>query len=466
MAATAPDMREQLRSFRISGQRFGVPAGRVREVARMPRLARVPHAPPSLLGLANFRGAVLPVLSFASLTDQPRGREARVILLNGIDPVGIAVDEVNALVGRDDTAVREADIDSLVAAGLGGQAARRSHGMGSTATATAAAPQAEEVPLVVFALGNQEFALPLGAVEEIVRLPAEVALMPLSDSVVLGSISVRGALLPLLSLEALLALPAHADRSRARIIIVRIGIHRVGLVVDAMRAIVRVAESQIDPVPTVLSRGSAETRIQAICRLEGGQRLVSVLAVEHLLREDITARLLQAGKEQDVMAEERGDAASEQFLLFRIGDDEFGLPIASVEEVAPLPPKLTRLPKAPAFIQGLMNLRGNVVPVIDQVRRFSGAAASGRKRRVIVVRIDALQAGFIVDAVSEVLRIPVGALRPAPELGTDGTRVFERVANLEQEQRIVLIVSPRELLDRAERDLLAALGKKGAVAIS
>ena len=163
------------------------------------------------------------------------------------------------------------------------------------------------------------------------------------------------------------------------------------------------------------------------------------------------------------MADTGGEAASEQFLLFRIGEDEFGLPIAAVEEVAPLPPKLTRLPKAPAFVQGVMNLRGAVIPVIDQAVRFGGSAATGGKRRVVVVRIGELQAGFVVDAVSEVLWIAQDALRPAPDLGSEDTRVFERIANLPEQQRIVLIVSPRELLDRAEQDLLRAVLAKGSV---
>jgi len=132
--------------------------------------------------------------------------------------------------------------------------------------------------------------------------------------------------------------------------------------------------------------------------------------------------------------------------------------------VISLPPKLTPLPRAPAFVQGVMNLRGQVLPVIDQVQRFSGAAATGQKRRVIVVRIGDLQAGFIVDAVSEILRVPAAELRAAPDLGNDDTRVFERVANLAAQNRIVLIVSPRELLDRAERDLLASLTTTDATA--
>jgi purine-binding chemotaxis protein CheW len=109
-----------------------------------------------------------------------------------------------------------------------------------------------------------------------------------------------------------------------------------------------------------------------------------------------------------------------------------------------------------------MNLRGRVLPVIDQRRRFRGEASGGRRRRVIVIRAGELDAGFIVDAVSEVMHVPAHRLRPAPDMGDGGARVFDRIANLEEQQRLILIVSPQELLDRAERDLLAALRGEGA----
>jgi purine-binding chemotaxis protein CheW len=107
-------------------------------------------------------------------------------------------------------------------------------------------------------------------------------------------------------------------------------------------------------------------------------------------------------------------------------------------------------------------VRGQVIPVIDQARRFNGAPVTGAKPRVIVVRIGELTAGFIVDAVSQVVQPASDALRPAPDLGSEGARVFDRVASLDNGGALVLIVSPQELLDRAERDLLLALGSKKA----
>lgn len=107
-----------------------------------------------------------------------------------------------------------------------------------------------------------------------------------------------------------------------------------------------------------------------------------------------------------------------------------------------------------------MNLRGRVVPVIDQRRRFKFEGQGERRReRIVVVRIDQMQAGFVVDAVSEVLSIPQNQLRPTPDLAADGSQVIDRIANIEVEGRMVLLLDPRELLDRAEKDLLAAMGE-------
>ncbi|EJU13586.1 ATP-binding protein, partial [Sphingomonas sp. LH128] len=95
-------------------------------------------------------------------------------------------------------------------------------------------------------------------------------------------------------------------------------------------------------------------------------------------------------------------------------------------------------------------------------------AAFGRKLRAVsrssqdrVADIGALTAGFIVDAVSEIAQVPESALHEAPDLGAEGTRVFERVATLGGRDDLVLIVNPRELLDRAAQDLLTRLSKKG-----
>lgn len=441
----------QLLALRVADGRFGIPASMVREVARLPRLTRVPHAPPAMLGLANIRGAALPVLSLAQLLGRTPGDERRIVVVDADVPVGLAVDAVAELLGADDASIEAVDAAGLVAATIvaGAERVRASAGADGEAIAESAD---SAISIVTFAIAGQAFALPLDAVEEVLRMPAEVAAVPHADPVVLGSIAVRGALLPLLSLAGLLALPGAEITPRSRVLVARIGEHRVGLVVDAMRAILRVAERDIDPVPLVLTRGDAEARIQAVCRIGGG-KLVSVLAAGQLLREDITARLLQGSAVERVAVAVEAEASA-QYLLFRVGEGAFGIPLSAVEEVAMLPADLARLPKSPDFVRGIMNLRGKAVPVIDQARRF-GAAGNDGKQRVLVVRDGALRAGLLVDSASEVRRIPASGLRPAPDLGDGATRVFDQSAVTGED--VILIVSPHELLDRAGRDVLRAM---------
>lgn len=445
---------------------LGLPAALVREVAPVPRIARVPHAPEVVLGVANMRGTVVPVLSLARLLGLPDSPVQRIVVTEIDGPVGLAVTSVATL----SIDVPHIDVAALIAHAIPERRQRRAAGsLASTETPTdAPIAQTDTIALVSFALAGQDFALPLQAIEEVLRLPETIARLPDAEAAVVGSIAARGAVLPLLSLAALLGLPVAPVTRAARIVVVRIGSHRVGMVVEAMRTIERVPASEIDPVPQALNRGGGEARIQAICRMDGGTRLLSVLAPDQLLRDDFTARLLQSepGDHPDMTGNApqgpQVAADDDRFVLFRIGEERFGLPIAAVREVAALPPRLTPLPKAPDFVLGVMTVRGQVIPVIDQAQRFHGGTTTSARPRVIVVEIGALTAGFLVDAVSEVVRLPAAALRPAPDLGGDSTRMFDRVASLEGEDGLVLIVSPQDLLDRAERDLLARLGRKGA----
>ncbi len=144
-----------------------------------------------------------------------------------------------------------------------------------------------------------------------------------------------------------------------------------------------------------------------------------------------------------------------RFLVFRLGDDEFALPIDAVDEVARVPDQITRLPKTPKFLEGVVNLRGDVLPVVDQRRRFDMPAREANEdRRLVVVRTERHRAGLIVDSVSEVLRCGSDTLRPAPDLTGDALALVHCVINLEAEGRMLLLLDPSELLSRAERGLL------------
>lgn len=148
--------------------------------------------------------------------------------------------------------------------------------------------------------------------------------------------------------------------------------------------------------------------------------------------------------------------ADEQFIIFRLGNQDYGIPIAAVGEIARPPENVTRLPKAPSFIEGVMNLRGSVVPIVDLRRRFDmSGTAPPESRRVLILSIGGVIAGFLVDGVSEIMKAPVDAICPAPELSPEQMRLISRVINLEANRRLILLVDPGQLLNRVESDVLA-----------
>lgn len=105
-----------------------------------------------------------------------------------------------------------------------------------------------------------------------------------------------------------------------------------------------------------------------------------------------------------------------QLVVFSIGNEEFGVDIAQVREIVRLIP-ITYLPKAPAFIEGVVNLRGQVVAVIDLAKRLSiPGAARGESTRIVVVEFDGLTMGMIVDSVSEVLRLSSENVEEVPSV--------------------------------------------------
>src|SRR5271156_5487926 len=95
-----------------------------------------------------------------------------------------------------------------------------------------------------------------------------------------------------------------------------------------------------------------------------------------------------------------------QVVGLRIGRETFGIPIGMVREIVRVP-EITSVPNAPDYIEGVINLRGRIVPVVDLRKRFREVvAAPNKKNRIVVVELDGRPIGLIVNSASEVLKIP------------------------------------------------------------
>ena len=493
MHAVSGGASKRFLTFRLAGQLYALSSEEVREIIRVPAVARVPQAPEALLGIANLRGTVLPVIALHTLLGKSSSLDAaasRAIVLDIGAPVAVVVDAVAALevadsqqidvrpnevgadgaerllgvfsIGVDRRAVKILDIRALLNSTFSNRERTqpRERIFKATSAASAETGYAQKTEsLVTFDVAGQEFALPLAQVQEILPAPATVTALAHSEPVVLGLTAVRNTLLPLLSLRGLLGLAAR-ERSdeRQKVVVVKIeGLH-VGLVADRARAIIAAESHLVDPIPPALAaRVGGESRVQSVYRAESGQRLISILSPQHLFREHVMQSLAanRPSQQGDDVHRATTDTKELIFLVFRLGGDEYGLPIDTVVEVARVPEQITRVPKTPKFLEGVVNLRGEVLPVVDQRRRFDMPAREKTEgQRLIVVTTERHRAGVIVDGVSDVLRSRADAVQPAPELTNETSRLVHGVINLETSNRIVLVLNATELLTRAERGLL------------
>lgn len=487
---------KQYVTFIVSGDVFAVDMAPVQEIIRVPGVVRVPLAPDSLDGLANLRGRVLPIISLRRIfnfAEQEHDDATRAVVIDIGLPLGFVVDRVSSVINVDVANIDKAggirstvnselltgvlknvggyplvmvlDFSKLIAAEFAEIAKLTSQLSGSVKEdfiATEEEELTQERQLVSFSVDQQEYAIDIADVQEIVQVPDTIVHVPNCSSHVLGLMTLRERLLPLVSLRSLFAMPSRAMDEKSRVVVVGLGDTAVGIVTDAVSEVLRVPEELVEKMPSLLAESKELNDISQICRLGDGKRLVAVISVENMFKHSSVKEALSAMTD---VAENRSYEADiediddeEQLVVFQLAQGEFAVPIASVQEIVRVPDELTHMPKAPDFVEGVINLRGVVLPVIDQRKRLNMARTERNDRqRIMVYLLDGMRIGFIVDAVTEVLKIPKKCIEVSPQMSEEQSRLLGRVANLEKQKRIIQLIQPEYLLDDVGTASLSAV---------
>jgi purine-binding chemotaxis protein CheW len=490
----------QFVTFFAGNELFAVEMAPVQEIIRVPDVVKVPLAPPALEGLANLRGKVLPIISLRRIfgfQERDYDDSSRAIVIDMGQPLGFVVDRVATVVGVETSRIEGVEsirstVNTELLSGMlkdvGGHAmimildfakliagefpeitavSRRSDTCRTHSGEADDDESGDELHLVSFEVAGQEYAMAIEDVQEIVQIPEEIIHVPHSPSHVVGIMTLRNRLLPLVNLRCMFDLPDRENDESSRIVVVSLGASSVGVVMDSVNEVLRVAKTDVDAIPAYLAREGDLADITEICRLNSGKRLVSIISADNLFRHSTVQKALATVEtmrndddpDHDVDAEDQTADDDEQVVVFRLDKEEFAVSIDSVQEIVRVPEELTHVPKAPHFVEGVINLRGSVLPVID-LRRRLGIPSEQRsdRQRVMVFLISELRTGFIVDSVAEVLKIPKSAIEPAPYLSTEQAQLVARMANLEKQQRMLQLIEPAQLIDGGDLAKLAGLG--------
>jgi chemotaxis signal transduction protein len=610
------DLKEesQLVTFLLKDEEFGFDIMSVQEIIRLPKMAKVPRTPPYVDGIANLRGVVLPVIDMRTRFGMERAEETdrtRVLVVD-IDGIktGLRVDRVKqvARVMRSEmelppAAIRGTSSDYLegVVKLDNGQriimalnaahvcdigVARKTASSNGSASGSGAATSeekssksesvdAEVLKMVTFRIAKEEFAFSMEHVREILRVqnPKQVPDVP---DYVLGVLTVRGQILPVIDLRRLLQqrplAEEFADSCRSlreeyerrmdeiekifsensqqkiegsvsvrvrkwlqetnfssqllmetlakarglnelviqqlqlrvkleeqrdivgaqacgvaiiagargtiavlrqfeeqiaanihedqRIIVVDSGGFVLGLVVDHVHEVLNVPKSLIEPPPLITSSGGME--LSGVAKLEDGSRLIMVLGVTSLMK-DQKLRDVQdtsnrtAEQKKIVEIQKTGSGAQElsevQLVTFMLGAEEFGVPISQIQEIDRLG-KITKVPNAAQFIEGVTNLRGEVIPVLDTRRRFElEAKPSDDRTRIIIVDLSGVKTGLVVDSVREVLNLAKKDIAPPPEAIGSGIdqQFISGIGKVDAGKRMIVLLDVEKILSRQEQ---------------
>ena len=490
--------RQQYVTFKVGEELFAVEMNPVQEIIRVPDVIRVPLAPPSLCGLANLRGKVLPILSLRYLfgiPDAESDEATRAVVIDVGQPLGFVVDRVASVIDCDPSQLEDAStirssVDTTLLKGviknssassmvmvvdfqqlvdnefahlehLTNDSSLLSDGLIDDSMNHDDAEEDDEIQLVSFSVDHQEYAIHIDDVKEIVQMPESITAVPRSPHHILGLMNLRDQLLPMVDLRTMFALSSKDADEKSRVIVVASGGYFIGIVVDSVSEVLRINKDAVEALIPAMAKESELSDITDICRLNNGQRLVSILSIERFFDSGNLQDALNDISEEGMIEQENDDYVEEeqeednQVVVFKLDDEEFAVPITSIQEIVRIPDELIRVPKAPAFLEGVINLRGIVLPVVDLRTRLEiEAAERSERQRIVVFLIHGVRTGFIVDQVTEVLRLPDGCVEPSPKISEEHGELFSGMANLRDSKRMIQLINPDTLIDQESAEEL------------
>lgn len=475
----------QFVSFKLGTEEYGLNINNVQEIIKVSSITKVPRAPYAVEGVVNLRGNILPIVDARKRFDMDSVDvmdSSRIIVTNYRDMnVGLVVDSVSEVIRIEPSRIEPpppilfgSNDDYISGIGKLEQGKRLIsildlenvleidslkmdyekvvEGKYVDSHLQEEEHLARELQMVSFQLGTEEYAIDINKVDEIIRIP-EITSIPNVPGHIKGVICLRGNVLPVIGLRYLFGMEETDFSKRSRILIVKLQDQTetadFGIIVDNVNEVISVPRANIESPPGVLANETSN--IEGIGKLNRGSRMILILNPGAILdgAYGFNPSASSGGTSSDSLQEqeERALLDEQQLVSLRIGDEEYGINIMNVQEIIRLG-KITSVPGAPDYVRGVVNLRGNVLPVIEMRARFGlDSIDLGDSNRIMVVNFNGKSTGLIVDSVSEVLQIPNKDIEPPPEVVSDDRgRFIEGVGKLEQGERFIIILNIGEIL--------------------
>ncbi|MEC7761398.1 MAG: chemotaxis protein CheW [Pseudomonadota bacterium] len=425
-------------SFWLDDTEFALSAGVIREVVNEPkRIAPMPLAPPFMLGLFNLRGKIIPVVDLRLLLEFPdrHATERKVAIIEDDDLcIGIMVDRTGEVLNvqgasRVDFRPRKGRVKDVVVEGLlkledGERIVQildpyeilnlekipRGELPAGQRVDTAVASRGPRLNCISFQFGHTTCAIDLRHVREVMEAP-EIMDSVLVHDCFIGITNLRGAIIPVADFRNFMGDVATLKSSeeippKRKMLIIQTDGGAIGLLVYSIDSIISFFEDEVLPF-TKLALPRAD--IVRGCVLNKQNDIVMMLDYEALKADEILVdtalrcrEIYPSEAEVRTTEVERAGSARLTFIIFTF-DRAFALDTTQVSEVINYPDTLLQPPYAIDFVEGIINLRDELISLINP-RRLYGMPASGKgSEKVLIFKDGGSKYGILVDSVDEIV---------------------------------------------------------------
>jgi purine-binding chemotaxis protein CheW len=473
--------------FWVGAEQFAFRLKNVREIIKIDDIKKVPHAPAHVAGLCSLRGSILPVVDIRrclNMLEKEYSDDSRIIVtdIHGAN-VGIITDGISAVITIKASSIlqppsnikrnQSGEIDGIVLGDNGksiimvldaenvvkfeqlkkdfmsGKASDR------TESFSPSSHHVDEVELVIFLISGEQYALDVRNVKEILRC-AELLKVPNSPYYVEGVISVRNHLLAVINLAKLFGTGHCRAADSTRIIVMDAGDISYGIIVDKVSEVARVPRNLFYKPYHIVQNADMQF-IREFANLNHGKQVVMVLDPYKLVSvNDLNAihsdHLACHESGNDLIDEEMSENQcldQEQIVAFKIDNEEYGVTIDYVCEVNNIN-EIYSFPGAPDFIEGMVNLRGDIIPVLN-LRTFFGISLTNKSAcsKLLVVEYKKERLGIMIDSVTEVVRVGRDLLETAARALEAGNKkkYIHQIGKLNEGKRTILMIDLTAILD-------------------
>ena len=424
-------------TFLIGGNEFAVSVSSIQEVVNRPdELTKIPLAPHYLLGLFNLRGLIIPVVDLKTIfglkhTDTKSSDAKIAIIEHGAHCFGLLVDRTGDVfnardVDRNDVSrvrgdVRESIIGGVFKLNEGRrlvqildpfellQLDKLPRVSGRHNSALSRRKRGRRKQCISFKVGESVCAFNMKSIKEIVELKA-IDNTALAHGWTLGAIDLRGSTVPVVDFRVFLGdqepIPAHELAGKGyKLIVMKLGDSLISLLVDAISNIISYFDDDLVTFPDV---GIQRNDMFVGCLPNEGNEMVLLLDHKRLLDDEELSQITmghsklfsdgaaQAKQTEDALATKR------TFITFSVGS-KFALDIESVNEVISFPDSIVHPPSLPSYIEGMVNLRGELIPIINLRSLYDLEPIEPEKTKLLVFTSNDRKYGIMVDAVDAIV---------------------------------------------------------------